>query len=450
LTAIAVLVAAVLIFVPDLARERRAWLHAQATEANIAALSVAKQGPPDAQLRDGLLRLLNAAALYVRQNGQVVVAIVPDGLPSPRYMIDLPRETRFTGAGRALAGLLFDRDALVAVRADSPVRPGAELELVISHHAMTQALRRFAVQFALVAIVIAGFAAAIVFLAAHRLLVRPMRSLIQSIIAFRKDPEGTPPLDPKSISASPNDEMAVAGRELAAMQQELRAALWRNAKLAALGAAMAKMSHDLRGILAPALLTADSLQLHQDPAVRRAGDTLVRAVDRATDLVRRSLEYTREGPPQPRRERLVIADVVNEAAEALRETLPEFVVENRVPRGLAAEADHHELWRVLVNLLRNAAEAGASTARVRAVHESEFGGIEIEDDGPGLPDAVRANLFKPFIPSSKRGGSGLGLAIARDLMRAQRGDIELVSTGSSGTVFRLTLPGVRRETAEPV
>ncbi len=91
--------------------------------------------------------------------------------------------------------------------------------------------------------------------------------------------------------------MAVAGRELAAMQHELRAALWRNARLAALGTVVAKVSHDLRGILTPALLTAERLQLSADPKVQRAGETLAQAVDRATDLVRRTLDYAREGPP---------------------------------------------------------------------------------------------------------------------------------------------------------
>ena len=71
--------------------------------------------------------------------------------------------------------------------------------------------------------------------------------------------------------------------------------------------------------------------------------------------------------------------------------------------------------------------------------------VEIADDGPGLPEAVRSDLFRPFAGSARRGGAGLGLAIARDLMVAHGGDIELVSTGASGTTFRLTLRLVEPE-----
>ena len=65
--------------------------------------------------------------------------------------------------------------------------------------------------------------------------------------------------------------------------------------------------------------------------------------------------------------------------------------------------------------------------------------MDICDDGPGLPEAVQAELFRPFAGSRRRGGTGLGLAIARDLMVAHGGTIELVQTGESGTTFRLTL-----------
>jgi signal transduction histidine kinase len=66
--------------------------------------------------------------------------------------------------------------------------------------------------------------------------------------------------------------------------------------------------------------------------------------------------------------------------------------------------------------------------------------IDIVDDGPGLPQKARDNLFKPFDGSARRGGTGLGLVIARDILRAHDGDLTLIHTGEKGTCFRLSLP----------
>src|SRR4029077_17496621 len=83
---------------------------------------------------------------------------------------------------------------------------------------------------------------------------------------------------------------------------------------------------------------------------------------------------------------------------------------------------------------------GAQHLRLTAAASDGIIGIEVADDGHGLPPRARENLFRPFFGSARPGGTGLGLAIARELMRAQGGDLVLVETTGSGTVFRLTLP----------
>ena len=110
---------------------------------------------------------------------------------------------------------------------------------------------------------------------------------------------------------------------------------------------------------------------------------------------------------------------------------------NGVEPGIAVEGDREQLFRVFANLARNAAEAGArvvsATARVRdgRVH------VTVADNGPGLPERARENLFRPFQGSTRPDGSGLGLAIAREIMRAHGGSIRLISSDGEGTVFRL-------------
>ena len=107
---------------------------------------------------------------------------------------------------------------------------------------------------------------------------------------------------------------------------------------------------------------------------------------------------------------------------------------------MLVQADRIQLFRVLVNLLRNAAEAGArQCADLGAARQPDAAVIEIADDGPGLPEAVRAELFRPFAGSTRRGGTGLGLAIARDLMVAHGGDDRAGRDRRVRHDFRLTL-----------
>jgi signal transduction histidine kinase len=441
LTVTIVLVTEVLVFVPGLGSERHHWLLDRITQAHIAALSVAaaRDGTVDTATRNELLRLSGTAEIRVREPNRIPLILQPSGPVVPAASIDLRNESRLTGMVRALRELATTRDRLLQVTATSPYRPRADVEIVINERALGDALRKFARTFAWFSVFLAGVTGSLVYVAVSILLVRPIRRIIGSIAAFRADPERAALFEPARSSRGLTDELAAAGHELAAMQQELRTALLRNARLAVLGTSLAKVSHDLRGILSPALLAADRLQFHADAAVRRAGEIVVAAVERATTLVSETLEFARQGPSAPAIAEIALARLVDEAAEAIALSGAPLGLDNRVDSGLTIAADRNQLFRVLVNLLRNAAEAGATCARVEANTNVGVVAIDIADNGPGLTEAVRANLFRPF-SSGKRGGTGLGLSIARELMRAHGGDIELVCTGPEGATFRLTLP----------
>ncbi len=353
--------------------------------------------------------------------------------------IDLRQENLLVRIRRALRAVVLQENRLIKMSDDSPFRPHPAVEVWLNERGLTLTLQQFAEDFAVLSLLIAGVTGGLVYLAVLLLLVRPMRRITGSIAAFRADPEHTAPLDPDDVAVLAHDEISVAGQELAAMQHELRAALWRNARLAALGTVVAKVSHDLRGILTPALLTAERLQLNADPRVQRAGEILVQAVDRAADLVRRTLDYAREGPPPLDLTPIALAPLVSEAAETALPLGSHLRLNYALDPAILVRADRNQLFRVLTNLMRNAAEAGARSVHFSAQYYSPAIAIEITDDGPGLPEKVRAELFRPFAGSTRRGGAGLGLAIARDLMVAHGGDIELVATGEAGTTFRLTL-----------
>ena len=457
-----VLAVEVLIFVPELAHERQEWLNGRLDDARIAALAAA--GTPDRLVAPAttaeLLRLSGTVLIRMQQPGRPPVTLAGAETVVPDHTIRLRREGMIMRTAEALRALAADRHAATRVLARTDTPPGTQMEFIFRTRQETDALRRFARDFAWVSLLTACLTGATVYFAVWLLMVRPMRRIIASIAAFRAAPEHSRPLQPLPANGHANDEVAMAVRELSAMQDELRNALWRNARLAALGSAVARISHDLRGILSPALLTAERLQAHSDAAVQRSGDVLMRTVDRATDLARRTLDFVREGPPPLNLAPVALAQLVDEASGAagagtsggttgMSHGPPHgasraFTVRNEVPPDLWVQADRNQFFRVLANLLRNAADAGAMSARVTAA-EARRGTatIDVADDGPGLPEAVRATLFKPFTRSTRHEGVGLGLAIARDLTLAHGGEIALASSGPEGTVFRLTMRTAR-------
>lgn len=441
LTVGVVVLAEMLVQVADVARDRRVLLGEKAMQAYLVALSAS--APNDSQMlarRDELLRASGIESIRMRDARGATLVLAGNSNVRPAKSFDLREETTFESLTRGLLAVFATRDTLVEIVADTPLSPGTEIEFVMHRMPLTEEMRKLDVPDALLTLLLASTMGLLLYLALMGLVVRPMRRLTSSIVAFRADPEHGVPLETRRQGLLGDDEIAMAGRELAAMQRELRAALWRNSRLAALGTVVAKVSHDVRSILTPALLQADRLQRHADPAVQRAGEMIVQAVDRVIELVNRTLDFARDGPPPPMLTALSLHRLVAEAADSARSVMPGFELDNLVPVALEMAADRNHLYRVLVNLLRNAAEAGASRMRVRVREADGMLAIELSDDGPGLPDKVRAGLFRPFTSTSRRGGAGLGLAIARDLMLAHGGDITLVATGPGGTTFRLLLP----------
>lgn len=164
------------------------------------------------------------------------------------------------------------------------------------------------------------------------------------------------------------------------------------------------------------------------------------AIDRAVDLCSGTLAYTQEGGQPLHRSRVDLHALVDAAAEDLAAVInSDGHWDNRVPPGLVIMADPEQLQRVLVNLGRNAFQAGASTVTISAEQADSGLALIVEDDGPGLPPKVQQHLFRPFTTAQK-GGTGLGLAIAREIITAHRGDIRLDRTDAQGTVFRIELP----------
>jgi signal transduction histidine kinase len=432
-----ILLVEMVILMPSLGRQREAFLWDRITDAHLAAFSAGHDGGGDAA---ALLRLAGCESIrLVRPDGVMVLSAGP--AVKPDFFINLDREDLAVSMGRADLEFFGFGGRHIWLTATSPLETSMQVQVVISGAVLDAYLRTYVWHIAALSVVIALVTGILVFLALNRLLVRPMRMMTASIVGFRQDPAaaGT---DLSWLSGRRDDEISEAARELAVMQDELRAALWRNARLAALGISVAKISHDLRNILTSALLVADRLQEAADPVMKQAADTLIGAVERAAELVSRTVDFAREGPPAITRGPVALRELVEEVGNVVRPLEAGVVVANHVPGSVVLALDRAQIYRVLVNLFRNAVEAGAR--RIEVTVEGENGGtrLVVADDGPGLPAKVQANLFRPFTGSGRRGGTGLGLAIARDLVRAHGGDLLLRSTGAGGTVFVMGLASV--------
>jgi signal transduction histidine kinase len=175
-----------------------------------------------------------------------------------------------------------------------------------------------------------------------------------------------------------------------------------------------------------------------------AADALAGELDRLARFAGRFVSFARLPAPRLRRDDLAAA--VTETVEAFRGAWPavELAVV-RPARTVIAAFDRELLRQVLVNLCDNAAQAlGAAGGRVTlTVTAGEDGRatVEVADDGPGVPEAIRELLFEPYVTGRPgEGGSGLGLAIARKVLLDHGGDLELAASSSGGATFRLTLP----------
>lgn len=441
LTILFVMLSEVLIFAPSVGRFRLVYLEERLAAGRLAILAL--EATPNHMVSEELEReLLAHAQAHVvglhRPNGTKLML----SMATPEQVdetADLRQRSFFGLIGDAFATLARTDNRLVRVVGPAPLDPTTEVEVVIDEAPLHAALLDYSKRILGLSIVISLLTAALLYVSLHWLMVRPMRRITASMTAFRDDPEDMS----RSLSASGgrSDEIGVAERELADMQERLRGALHQKSRQAALGVAVTKINHDLRGILSTARLVSDRIAGSDDPEVRRLTPTLLRAIDRAVDLCSQTLNFIGEKPPPLSRRRFRLAELVEEVGQSLPAVAGGTTAwASDVAAEFEIDADRDQLFRVLANLGGNAIEAGASRVEVRAAPVDGRAVIEVSDNGRGLPPGARDRLFQPFAGSGRVGGTGLGLAIARELMRAHGGDIRLVHSTGEGTLFRLELP----------
>jgi len=435
-----VILAEVLVYVPSIARFRLQALRDVMADAHLATLAIDAASESNQaispELVDKLLGHARSLAVIRYQAGQprrVALGEVPQRVDAT---YDLREANLMSLVSNAFATLVAPESRPIRVIDYAPKDGNVLLEVFLDEGPVRDDMLAFSWRILWISAVISLAAACLLYLTLHLLLVRPMRRLTENIAGFRDAPEDTARL---MRPTGRKDEIGFAERALRDMQIGLRAALRQREHLATLGTAVTKINHDLRNALSSAQLVSDRIADSADPHVKRVAPTLVRAIDRAIDLCAQTLEYARGQEHAIEVAPFDFAALVDEAIQALAPGVPAAALRNEVPRPFALAAGRAEFERVMTNLLRNAAQAGAKTVTVRAARAA--GGaaaIEVIDDGPGLPEENRAHLFEPFA-AGRKGGTGLGLAIVRDLVEAHGGTVRLVDCGG-GAHFRIELP----------
>ena len=447
LTILVVMLVEVAIFVPSVARFRADYLTERVVRAEIAALSVlaAPDGMVSEELQRQLLEKTEALNIVLKREGTRTLILSHDDMTEVSATFDLRSMDAAESIVDALARMLTGGENDVIRVIGAPTGLDAEaIEITLDSSPLKEAMIDYGWRILRLSLIISIITAAMIFVAVRRFVVSPLMGVIENVKAFQENPE-----DPARIiqPSSRLGEVADAEQALAEMQEDVLTALRERSRLASLGEALAKISHDLRNMLSTGHLMADRLEMSRDPLVARTLPKLIASLDRAINLCQRTLHYGRVEETAPELRRVRLRALAEEVAEGLGLRADDGAVRCRIdiPEQHTVLADPEQLYRVLTNLMRNAVEAisasgGPGEIRVEAAEVDGQQVIRVQDTGPGMPAKALENLFKPFRGGMRRGGAGLGLAIAEELVRAHGGKLELISSTTEGTEFAIHLP----------
>jgi signal transduction histidine kinase len=453
LTVVFVMIAEVLIFVPSVARFRLDYLAQRLEKAQLASLAtLATDAAVAPALEAELLSNAGVFNVVLRRDEarQLVLASPIPGEIVATY--DLRDAMPWVLMRDAIMQLFDARDRVIRVIGEPVQGAGLLIEVTAPSEPLRQAMRAYGLRVLVLSALISVVTAGLLFLAVRRLLVAPIARVADSITAYAEAPEDSRRVIVPEAGVA---ELRRAEEALQQMQMQLTGALRQRERLAQLGAAVAKISHDLRNILTSAQLFADRIERSDDPVVARVAPKLLGSISRAVSLCEATLAFGKAEEPPPRLTRFSLRRLVEDllAGEGLAD--PGRVrAEVDVPPGLMLVADSEQLYRVLANLVRNACQAieasrgEGGTIEIGAGEDDGGWWIRIGDTGPGLPPKARENLFTAFQGGARKGGTGLGLAIASELVRGHGGRLDLVKSDAEGTEFLIRLPkGLSAEAA---
>lgn len=446
LTTLFVMLAEVLIFVPSVARYREDYLISRLERAQIASLALlANNGDVSDSLQKELLDNAGVLNVVLRRDA-VRQLVLSSPIPEPIYATyDLRDIGPFELIRQAMTELVDPTDRIIRVIGNPVQDAGLLIEVTMETAPLRRAMIDDGLRVLALSAIISVMTAFLLFVAVRRLLLVPIRRVVTHMTSYAEAPEDARRVIEPNASVR---ELREAEEALQSLQKQLTGALKQKERLAQLGGAVAKISHDLRNILNTAQLFADRMEESRDPTVVRAAPKLMGSIGRAVNLCESTLAFGKAEEPPPAltyvQLRPLIGDVIDSERIAGGEAGLVTFLED-VPAGLTIRADNEQLHRVISNLVRNARQAIEATGKEGAIElgagESDSAWwIRVGDTGPGLPVKARDNLFTPFQGGARKGGIGLGLAISAELVRGHGGRLELLRSDEEGTEFIIRLP----------
>ena len=444
LTTIFVMIAEVLIFVPSIARFREDYLTNRLERAQIASLALLADDMIDSELEQELLENAGVFNVVLRRD-EVRQLMLASPMPQP---IDATFDMRDNSAivliRDAMMRLVITENQLIRV-IGAPVREaGLLIEITMETAPLRMAMIDYGIRILILSAVISIITAFLLFLAMRALLLKPIKEVVRQMQNYAAAPEDARRIIQPSASVT---ELREAEEALQTLETDLTQALRQKDRLAQLGSAVSKISHDLRNILTSAQLFTDRIEMSEDPTVKRMAPKLVGSITRAVHLCESTLAFGKAEEPSPTLTKLLLHDLVEEVVESERLAVGEHDIcfSCDIPVPMTVRADPEQLYRVLSNLLRNARQAlmvhdQPGEIAVQAHEDEDAWWISVSDTGPGLPPKAQEFLFTPFQGGARKGGSGLGLAISSELVRGHGGTLELSETGPEGTKFSIRLP----------
>ena len=446
LTILFVMISEVLIFVPSISKFRADWLSRKLELAEIAALVYTRASTDlmDEALEAEMLERLNVQTLALRAEGQRRLLAMVDMPGKIARDDDIRSMNAVQSIMASFDTLMHGEGRTIRVVGQSGPNQGV-IELVMDETPLRDAMIGFSINILLLSLVISVITASLVYLALRSMLVRPILRLLGNMAGFSAEPDN---VDAVIRPSGRRDEIGMTEEQLSHMEMTLAKTLQKQRRLADLGLAVSKINHDLRNILASAQLFSDRLALLQDPTVQRVVPKIMGALDRATDYSSAVLSYgkAQEAPPEKRLIELYkLADEVKDFLDLKAGSTVDFA--NNIPQDMQIYADPAQMFRVLMNLCRNAVQVMQSESTHPVVCRLELAAEQrdeetllwVSDTGPGVPEQAKKSLFKAFQGSMRQGGTGLGLAISAELVRAHGGSICLLDR-SPGAHFQIRLP----------